>query len=61
MFLVVHAPEICRAVADHLVAFVSSLIPSLTQEFRTILLVSLAVPGTPDSSPLFQRPPPLFS
>ena len=61
MFLVVRSTEICRVLADCLIAFVYWLVPSITQEFRAILFVSLTVPGVPTASPLFQRPPPLFS
>lgn len=61
MFLVVRSTEICRVVADCLIAFVSWLAPSFTQEFRAILFVSLTVPTAPTLSPLFQRPPPLSS
>jgi hypothetical protein len=61
MFLVVRSTDICRAVADCLIAFVSSLAPSFTPDFRAILFVSFTVPSAPTITPLFQRPPPLFS
>ncbi len=61
MFLVVRSTEICRIVADCVIAFVSWLLPSLALEFRAIQFVWLNVPCAPTLSPLFQRPPPLFS
>ena len=61
MFLVVRCPEICRVVTERLIAFLSWLGPSFTQEFRALLFISLSVPNAPTVSPLFQRPPPLFS
>jgi hypothetical protein len=61
MFLVVRSTEICRIVADCLIAFVSWIAPSFAQDFRAILFVSLTVPSAPTVAPLFQRPPPLFS
>lgn len=61
MFLVVRSSEICRVVGDCLVALLLWQAPSLTQKFRAILLVSQSVPSAPTVSPLFQRPPPLFS
>jgi hypothetical protein len=61
IFLIVRSTDICRVVADCLIEFVACLGPSFTQEFRAILFVSLSIPGAPTVSPLFQRPPPLFS
>ena len=61
MFLVVRSPEICRVVTECLIAILSWLGPSFTQEFRALLFISLSVPNAPTVSPLFQRPPPLFS
>ena len=61
MFLVVRSPEICRVVAECLIAFRSWLGPLFTQEFRALLFVSQSVPNAPGVRPLFQRPPPLFS
>jgi hypothetical protein len=61
MFLVVRSTEICRVVADCLMALLPWQAPSFTEKFRAILFVSQSVPGAPAISPLFQRPPPLFS
>lgn len=61
MFLVVRSTEICRVVTDCLLALVPRLASSFAQEFRAILFGSLTVPSAPTVSPLFQRPPPLFS
>jgi hypothetical protein len=61
MFLVVRSTEICRVVTECLIAFLSWLAPSFTQEFRALLFISLSVPNAPAVSPLFQRPPPVFS
>jgi hypothetical protein len=61
LFLVARSPEICRIVTDCLIAFVAWRGPSVTQEFRALLFISQSVPNAPIISPLFQRPPPLFS
>jgi phosphoglycerol transferase MdoB-like AlkP superfamily enzyme len=61
MFLVVRSTDICRLVTAFLMAFVSCLAPVRDQEFRAISFVSLAIPKAPSRSPLFERPPPLFS
>jgi hypothetical protein len=61
LFLVVRSTEICQVVADCMMAFCSWLALSFTPEFRAISFASLTIPTAPIRSPLFQRPPPLFS
>ena len=62
MFLVVRATDFCRSMAVSLVASLSFWInPVRDRRFRTISLASLPIPSAPSLSPLFQRPPPIFS
>jgi len=62
MFLVRRSEEFFRAIAACLKSLPSSwLTPTPWLGFRQLSFASLAVPNTPGLSPLFQRPPPIFS
>jgi hypothetical protein len=62
MFLVVRSADFCRAIAACMMAFPSSwLAPAFSSGFRELSFASLTIPNAPRISPLFQRPPPLFS
>jgi hypothetical protein len=62
MFLVANRAEIGRALRTCLKALPSSWIaPAPKIHFRELAFATLSVPTAPSLSPLFQRPPPIFS
>lgn len=62
MFLVSRSADFCRSIAAGLRELPFSwLAPAPRLGFRQLSFASLAVPNAPSLSPLFQRPPPIFS
>lgn len=62
MFLVANRGDIGGVLTVYLKAPPSSWIaPAPTVRFRELAFVSLSIPIAPSLSPLFQRPPPIFS
>ncbi len=62
MFLVANSADIARAFTAFMKRLPSSWVaPAPSFELRELSFASLYVAATPSLSPLFQRPPPIFS
>jgi len=62
MFLVRCSVDLGRSIAERLRTLPSAwLAPTPCLGFRELAFASLAIPSAPSLSPLFQRPPPIFS